>query len=154
MRLLILSAALIAATPALAAPRHVPAPYPPPYAEAMPGPAVERALNDPRMADQLGRVAGVLTKSLMDLPVGEIEAAIEGRPATPYDRARRVRDEVSDPYLDQRVAAEAAQSGRQVQAVGRAAMSSLPAIMGAMGQAQDAIERAVANIPDPTYPRR
>ena len=150
MRLLILSIALTAATPALATPRHVP----PPYGESIPGPEVERARNDPRMADQVGRVAGVLTRSLMDQPVGEIEAAIEGRPATPYDRARRVRDEVADPYLDQRVAAEAAQSGRKMQAAGRAVMSSLPAIMGALGQAQDAIERAIANIPDPTYPRR
>ncbi|MBA3666660.1 MAG: hypothetical protein H0W65_02920 [Sphingomonas sp.] len=148
MRHLIIALSVFtAATPALAAPRYAP---PPP----MPGPDMERALNDPAMADQIGRVAGVLTKSLMNLPVGEIEAAIEGRPPTPYDRARTVRDEVGDPYLEQRVAAEAAQSGRTMQAAGRAMMSSLPAIMGALGQAQDAIERAVANMPSPTYPRR
>ena len=144
MRHLIIALSTLAlASPALAAPRHAPPP-----------PGIERALNDPAMADQLGRVAGVLTKSLMNLPVGEIEAAIEGRPATPYDRARTVRDEVPDPYLDQRIAAEAAQSGRTMQAAGRAMVSSLPAIMGALNQAQDAIERAVANLPDPTYPRR
>jgi hypothetical protein len=106
------------------------------------------------MADKMGRVAGVLTKSLMDLPVGEVEAAIEGRPATPADREKRVRDEVNDPYLDQRVAAEAAQSGRTMQAATKALVASLPAIMGALGQVQDELERAVANIPDPTYPRR
>ena len=68
------------------------------------------------MADKLGRVAGVLTRSLMDLPVGEVEAAIQGRPATPADRARRVRDEVNDPYIEQRVAAVAARSGRTLRA--------------------------------------
>ena len=119
-----------------------------------PGPEVERVLNDPAMADMLGRVAGVLTRSLMNLPVGEMEAAIEGRLVTPADRARTVRDSVGDPDLERRVAAEAAQSGRTMQAAGKAMMSSLPAIMGAIGQAQDAIERAVANMPNPNYPRR
>ena len=143
--LLIALPLMLAAAPAAAAPQS-----PPPG----PGPEVERMLNDPAMADTLGRVAGVLTRSLMNLPVGEMEAAIEGRPATPADRARTVRDSVGDPDLERRVAAEAAQSGRTMQAAGKAMMSSLPAIMGALGQAQDAIERAVANMPDPTYPRR
>src|SRR5215210_4874106 len=67
-------------------------------------------LTDPAMADKLGRMMGAVTKSLMDLPVGEMEAAIEGRPATPADRAKRVRDSVNDPYLEQRIAAEAANS--------------------------------------------
>ena len=124
------------------------------YPQPGPGPDVERMLNDPAMADTLGRVAGVLTRSLMNLPVGEMEAAIEGRPVTPADRARTVRDSVGDPDLDRRVAAEAAQSGRTMQAAGKAMMSSLPAIMGAIGQAQDAIERAVATMPNPNYPRR
>ena len=143
--LLIALPLMLAAAPAAAA-----AQSPPPG----PGPEVERMLNDPAMADTLGRVVGVLTRSLMNLPVGEMEAAIEGRPVTPADRARTVRDSVGDPDLERRVAAEAAQSGRTMQAAGKAMMSSLPAIMGALGQAQEAIERAVANMPDPTYPRR
>ena len=125
-----------------------------PAQAAPPAPQLPPELTDPAMADKLGRVAGVLTKSLMDLPVGEIEAAIQGRSATPADRARRVRDEVNDPYLEQRVAAEAAQSGRKMQAATKALVASLPAIMGALDRVQDEVERAVANIPDPTYPRR
>ena len=132
---------LIAATPAAAAP--------PPAAPQLPP-----ELTDPRMADQLGRVAGVLTRSLMNLPVGEMEAAIEGRPVTPADRARTVRDSVGDPHLEQRVAAEAAQSGRTMQAASKALVASLPAIMAALDQAKGELERAVANLPDPTYPRR
>ena len=31
---------------------------------------------------------------------------------------------------------------------------AIPAMMQALDQAQQAIERAVANMPDPTYPRR
>ena len=131
---------LLSAAPAMAAPRDVPQ-LPP-------------ELSDPRMADQLGRVAGVLTRSLMNLPVGEMEAAIEGRPVTPADRARTVRDSVGDPYLDRRIAAEAAQTGRTMQAAGKALAASLPAIMAAIDQARGELERAVGNMPDPTYPRR
>ena len=131
---------LLVAAPAMAAPR--------------PAPQIPPELSDPRLADQLGRVAGVLTRSLMNLPVGEMEAAIEGRPVTPADRARTVRDSVGDPYLDQRIAAEAAQTGRTMQAAGKALAASLPAIMAAIDQARDEIERAAANMPDPSYPRR
>ena len=141
MRILLIAIPLVlAAAPAQAAPRE--APQLPPE------------LTDPAMADKLGRVAGVLTKSMMDLPIGEVEAAIEGRPATPADRAKRVRDEVNDPYLEQRVAAGATQSGRTMQAATKALVASLPVIMGALGQVEQELERAVANIPDPTYPRR
>lgn len=117
-------------------------------------PQIPPELTDPRVADQLGRVAGVLTRSLMNLPIGEIEAAIEGRPVTPADRARTVRDSVGDPYMEQRIAADAAQSGRMMQSASKALVASLPAIMGALDQARDEIERAVSNMPDPTYPRR
>jgi hypothetical protein len=138
---------MLASSPALAqmAPPR-PAPQIPPQ--------IDRALTDPAMADTLGRVSAVLAKSLLDLPIGEVEAAIEGRPATPADRARRVRDQVNDPYIEQRIAANAAQSGRMMQSAGRAVVASLPALMGALGQVERELERAIANIPDPTYPRR
>ncbi len=143
--LLILFSALFAATPALAA-------------QPGPAPALPPVLTDPAMADRLGRVAGAVTRSLMDLPVGEVEAAIEGRPATRADRARTVRDSIGDPYVEQRIADQAAASGRTIQAMGQAAgqalANSLPAIMGAIDGARDEIERAVGNLPDPTYPRR
>ena len=35
---------------------------------------------------------GALSKAFMNLPVGEIEAAVEGRPVTAADRNRTVRD--------------------------------------------------------------
>jgi hypothetical protein len=141
MRLLLIALPiLLAAVPARAAPAAAP--------------QLPSELSDPAMADNLGRAAGVLTRSLMDLPIGELEAAIDGRPATPADRSRRVRDSINDPNLEQRVASEAARSGRTMQAATKALVSSLPAIMGALGQMEEQLERAVANLPDPTYPRR
>ncbi len=137
--ILILMSALIAATPARAAPPAIPLP---------------QVLTDPAMADQLGRVAGVLTKSLMNLPVGEVEAAIEGRPATRADRARTVGDSLGDPQIAQRIADETASSGRTMQAATKALVGSLPAILRAVEGARGEIERAIGNFPDPTYPRR
>jgi len=111
-------------------------------------------LSDPAMADKLGRMAGVLAKSLMDLPVGELEAAVQGRDPTAADRAKRVRDSIGGPDAERRVEAQVAQSGRQMQAMSKALVASLPALMVALDQAQRQLERAAANIPDPTYPKR
>ena len=116
--------------------------------------AVPPVLSDPAMADQLGRVAGVLTKSLMNLPVGEMEAAIEGRPVTPADRARTVRDNVGGPDAERQISAQAAASGRMMQTAGKALIASLPAIMKSLEGAREEIERATANLPSPTYPKR
>lgn len=142
MRLALLTLPLmLAASPVVAAPKPA-APQLPPE------------LSDPAMADKLGRVAGVLTKSLMDMPIGEVEAAIEGRPATPADKAKRVRDEIGGPEAEQRVAANVAASGRQMQAMTKALVASLPSILKSLEGVEKELERAVANIPDPTYPKR
>jgi len=111
-------------------------------------------LSDPALADRLGRLMGTLTRSLMDMPVGEVEAAIEGREPTAADQARRVRDHVGGPGIEREVEAKVAASGRQVQALGQALMASLPAIMGSLAAAERELERAAANLPDPTYPKR
>ena len=111
-------------------------------------------LTDPAMADKLGRMMGAMTRSLMDLPIGEMEAAIQGRPVTPADKAKRVRDTINDPNLEQRIAAEAANSGRTMQASMKAMAAALPAISRALSEVQGEIERATANLPSPTYPRR
>ena len=141
--LLLLAAA--AAAPVSTAPPAQPAPI-----------AIPRELTDPAMADKLGRMMGAMAKAVMDMPVGEMEAAIENRPATPADRNRRVRDVTGadDRAMIDRVASNSAATGRAMQAAGKAMIAALPAIMGAMRGAEAEIERATANLPDPTYPRR
>jgi len=90
----------------------------------------------------------------MDLPVGELEATIQGREPTPADRAKRVRDEIGGLAAERQVEAQVAQSGRHMQAMSKALVDSLPSIMSALDQMESSLERATANIPDPTYPRR
>ena len=145
MRLLLIALPLmIAASPALAAP------------DRSQIPPLPRQLTDPAMADQMGRVAGALTRAFMNLPVGEIQAAIEGRPATSADRQRTVRDLAgrNDPNFDQRIERQATQSGVAIQAGARAMAAALPSILESIDRAADQIDRATANLPDPTYPRR
>ena len=130
------------------------APPPPPYAE--PPIAMPRALTDPAMADRLGRTMGAMAHAVMNIPVGEMQAAIEGRPATRADRNRRVGD-VAGPdgrAMADHVAGSGAATGRAMQAAGRAMIGALPAILQAVRGAESEIERATSNLPDPTYPRR
>ena len=130
------------------------APPPPPYAE--PPIAMPRALTDPAMADKLGRTMGAMAHAMMNMPVGEMQAAIEGRPVTQADRNRRVGD-VAGPdgrAMADHVAGNGAATGRAMQAAGRAMIGALPAILQAVRGAESEIERATANLPDPTYPRR
>jgi hypothetical protein len=131
---------MLAPVPALAAPREAP--------------QLPRALSDPAMADKLGKMAGALTRALMDMPVGELEATIQGREPTAADRSRRVRDEIGGPQAERQVEAQVAQSGRHMQAMGKALVDSLPSLTAALDDVERNLDRAAANIPDPTYPRR
>ena len=49
---------------------------------AIPDVEIPRELTDPAMADRLTDVLQVLSKSFLNLPVGEVEAALEGRAPT------------------------------------------------------------------------
>jgi hypothetical protein len=117
-------------------------------------PRIPQELSDPAMADKLGKMMGGLTRALMDLPIGELQASVEGREPTEADRTRRVRDQIGGPDAARQVEAQVAASGRQVQAMSKALFASLPALMGVLGQMEKDLERATANLPDPTYPRR
>jgi hypothetical protein len=131
---------MLAATPAVAAPKEVPQ-LPP-------------ELSDPAMADKLGKMMGTLTKALMDMPVGELEAAAQGREPTAADRGKRVRDHIGGPEAEREVEAKVAASGRQMQAMTKALVASLPSIMASLEGVERELERATANLPDPTYPKR
>src|SRR5438045_6791360 len=97
---------------------------------------------------------GPLTRALMDMPVGELEAAAQGREPTAADRARRVRDEIGGPEGQRQLEAGIAAAGPKMQAMQKALVASLPALMSVLGDVEKNLERATANIPDPTYPKR
>ena len=128
-----------------------------PLAAQTPAPRTDRQippeLSDPAIADQLTRALVPLSKALMDLPIGEVEAAMAGRAPTEADKRKRVRDEIG-PDGEREMAAHLAAAGPQMRAMQKALVASLPALMGALSGVEQELERAVANMPDPTYPKR
>src|SRR3954469_4253489 len=83
---------LIIAAPVAA---QAPAPAAPPPAQD-----VQRVLSDPAMADRLANAMQALSKAFLDLPVGQVQAAVEGRAPTAAERKRTVRDVARRDHID------------------------------------------------------
>jgi len=139
MRKLILLPLLMVATPALAQP-----------------PIAPREFADPRTADRVADAMQAVTQAVLDLHVGELQAALDGRRPSAADRRLTVRDlgRRDDPDFDRNLQQRIAGTRPIIRQSMRAVNDTLPAVLQAVEQAQQSIERAVANLPDPTYPRR
>ena len=116
-------------------------------------------LTDPAMAETLGKMLGTLTKAMMDMPVGEMQAAVQGREPTAADRQRTLRDVAGGaPDLDRKIDQQIRQAMPRMQASLKAMAASLPAMAKAMekaaGEMEAGIDRATANLPQPGYPKR
>ena len=110
-------------------------------------------LSDPAVADKLTRALGPLSRALMNIPIGELEAALSGREPTAADRSKRLSDQIG-PEGQKELEATIATAGPKMQAMQKALVASLPAIMSALGDVGKQLEQATANLPDPTYPKR
>lgn len=133
----------------LAAPAAAAPPAAPPATEEF---RIPPELTDPRMIDKLAKMNEALAKALLDLPIGEVQAAAEGRTATEADRRRTIREasRLSERDLEQQIA----RARPQVQAAMQAFARSLPAMTRALSEAADSMERAIENMPRPDYPKR
>jgi hypothetical protein len=139
---------MLVASPALAQP---PAPAAPPETIVVPP-----ELTDPAMADKLGAMMQGLSKAFLNLPVGEVEAAVEGRPATRADRGRTIRElgRREDPYFERDLDRQLADSRAVMQASMKAFATALPAMIKGLTDAGRELEKATANLPSPNYPKR
>lgn len=116
-------------------------------------------LTDPAMAETLGKMLGTLTKVMMDMPVGELQAAVQGREPTAADKQRTLRDVAGGaPDLDRKIDQQVRQAMPRMQQTMKAMAKSLPAMAKAMEKAADemeaSIDRATANLPQPGYPKQ
>lgn len=138
---LILLPLLFAATPVLAQPAPQPLP--------------ERVA-DPRVADQLTDMVQALSQAVLNVRIGGVQAAVEGRESTPAERRLTVRDLArrDDPNFDRKIQQRIAEARPMVHRSIKAFNEALPAINEAIQRASVAIERVAANMPDPTYPKR
>jgi hypothetical protein len=113
-------------------------------------------LTDPATVHRLAGTLDQLSRALMNVRIGEARAALEGRDAPPQERNMTVGDYVrrNDPNFDRHMHQQIASVEPQVQHGVQAVNRALPAVMQALGDAERAVDQAVANMPDPTYPRR
>ena len=110
----------------------------------------------PVTADRLADSMQSLSQALLDMKVGGVEAALEGRKATRGEKKLTVRDlgRQKDPNFDRNIEAQIAAAKPQMEQSIRALNQALPEITQDLQRVQKAIERAMANMPDPNYPRR
>ena len=117
---------------------------------------IPRELTDPAMADKLANMLQALSKAFLNLPVGEVQAAVEGRQPTAAERRLTVRDmgRRDDPNFDRNFERQIAQSKPMIEQSMKAFSEALPAMTRALSEAARHMERATANMPQPDYPRR
>lgn len=126
----------------------------PAAAQQRPVPTIPPELTDPALGQKMGRMAGALSRALMDVRVGEIQAAVEGREPTAADRRRTVRDMAGGRAIDRDIERQVAAAAPAMQRGMQAMASALPTMMAAMDQVAQEFERATANLPQPGYPNR
>jgi hypothetical protein len=109
-------------------------------------------LTDPRWADRLTDAMMAMSKVFLELPVGEVEAAVEGRPVSSADKRRTVQSETG--LDEQQLRAQIDSSRPQMRAAMKALSAALPAMVKGISDAQQELDRATANMPQPGYPKR
>jgi hypothetical protein len=119
-------------------------------------PQIPPELTDPATVHRLAGTLQVLSQALLNMKVGGVEAALEGREATPQERNLTVRDLArrKDPDFDRHLQQKVAAVGPEIERRMIAMQRALPEMMHSLHDAQKSIERAAANMPDPAYPRR
>ena len=123
---------------------------------AQPAPQLPPQLTDPVTMQRLAGTMQALSQALLNIRVGEVQAAVEGRPVTLQERNMTVGDMArrDDPDFDRHLNERMATAGITLQRSMVALNRALPEIARNLHDAQKSLERAVANMPDPTYPRR
>ena len=147
------------ASPAVAQTNPAPQAPPPkatPQAATPRAVTVPPALTDPATADRLARMMQAMSKAFLELPVGEIEAAAAGRPATRADRRRTVREagRAQDPNFERNFQRQIADSKPMIESSMKALAAALPAMMKGLGEAGRELEKSTAKLPSPNYPKK
>ena len=140
---LILLPLLLCASPALAQAAPSPPQLPP-------------ELTDPATIQRFTDQMEALSHAVMDIRIGGVEAALDGREASPNEKRMTVGDLArrKDPDFERHLHQQMATVGPQIQRSVKAINRALPEIMRSVADAQKSIDRALANMPDPDYPKR
>jgi len=125
-------------------------------AAAQPAPQLPPELTDPATAQKLTNAMQALSSALLNMRVGEVRAALDGRVASPEERNVTIGDlaRSKDPNFDRDFHQRIASVGPTLQHGMKALNQTLPRVTRDLEDAQKSLERAVSNLPDPTYPKR
>ena len=123
---------------------------------AEPAPQLPPELTDPATAQKLTNSMQALSSALLNVRVGEVAAALEGRVATPEERNLTVGDLArrDDPNFDRHFHDQMATVGPTMQRSIQAMNKALPEITRDLKEVRKSLERAIANMPDPNYSKR
>ena len=123
---------------------------------AEPAPQLPPELTDPAMVQRLTNSMQALSSAFLNMRVGEVTAALEGRPATPEERNLTVGDLArrDDPDFDRHFHDQIANVGPTMQRSIQAMNKAMPEIARDLKDVRRSLERAIANMPDPNYPKR
>ena len=123
---------------------------------AQEAPVLPRELTDPAAQMRLAMKLQGIANALLNVRVGDVGAALEGREATPAERNQTIGDVVrrKNPNFDRDLARDVATYGPKLQHSMQALNKALPRVMRDVADAQRSLDRAISNLPDPTYPRR
>ena len=108
-------------------------------------------MTDPQFIDRLMDMSDALSEAFLNLRVGDVEAAAEGRQATTADRNRTVGQivRISPQELDRQIA----DARPKVEAATQALARELPKITRSLSDVAKALKRAADNMPQPYNPR-
>src|SRR5437868_9803172 len=97
---------------------------------AQPAPQLPPELTDPRTAQRITNAMQAVSGALLNLKVGEVRAALEGRPPSPEERNLTVGDLArrKDPDLDRKFQQRVARVGPMVQHSMRTLNQALPEV--------------------------
>lgn len=119
-------------------------------------PQLPPEITDPAAIQRLTVQMQALSHAFLNMRIGGIQAAIEGREASPREERTTVGDlaRPRDPDFDRHLQQQLASVGPQIQHSVKAINRALPEMMKSVEDARRSIDRALANMPDPDYPRR
>jgi len=131
----------------------------PAFAQDVPPPSAIQLppeLTDPAAQMKLAIKLQQISTALLNIRVGDMQAALEGREASPRERNETVGDIVrkKDPNFDRDVQREVATVGPKIQRSMQALNRALPEVIRSVDDAKRSLKRAVSNLPDPNYPER
>jgi hypothetical protein len=128
----------------------------PAMAQSTPAVQVPPELTSAETMNKLGNIMQALPDMLLDMKVGEVQAAAEGRKPTSAEKRMTVRDmgRRDDPNFERNLKQQVAQARPMMEASMKALVAALPQMMGGLQQAAEAAKRASTNLPSPTYPKR